>query len=181
MSKLFSELYNYFKETYFSPDLTAIENFETYDIQRFLPYLVVGLCAGVFIAVCITYYCHAYLGSVVRALYKADAFSEKNAKSLDEIGCNKYFIRKNLCKATVLSKYVKSDTELNGEKDAANARFYIAEQDKYIADKRFKEVKGGKLMLVITFILCLAGCFALLTAIPEILQLADNLINMTKG
>lgn len=180
MSKLFEELYNYFKETYFTPDLSAIENFETYDVQRFLPYLVVGLCAGVFIASCITYYCHHYLGRVVRKLYKAEAFTQESAKSLDEIECNKFLIRKNLYKDTVLSKYVKSTTEIKNSKEAATPLYYIKEEDKYIADKRFKKVRGGKLSLILTFILCLIGCFGLLFLIPQILQLADNVINLTQ-
>ena len=181
MSKLFEELYIYFKETYFTPDLSAIENFETYDIQRFLPYLVVGLCAGVFIAACITYYCQDYLGRAVRRLYKANAFDENCAKTLDEIECNKFLIRRNLYKDTVLSKYVKATTEINSGKDACTARFYLKEEDKYIADKRFKKMRGGKLSLVLVFFLCLIGCFGLLFLIPQILQLADNVINLSKG
>lgn len=181
MNNPLKEIYYNLKEVYFSPDLTAIKNFDTYDIQRFLPYLAVGICAGVFIAVCIMYYNHEYLGRVVRKLYRAGAFSINDAKSLTDIGCNKYLIRKNLLRDTVLAKYVKPTTEIKTEKDAYEALFYIPEDDKYIADKRFKEVKGGKLTILFTFIICFFGCFALLFMIPQILQLADNLITMIKG
>lgn len=180
MKELFKELYNYFKETYFSPDLTAIQSFDTYDIQRFYPIFVVGLCIGVFIAVCISYYHHQHLGRVVRKLYNSASFSQGSAKKLSDIGCDSYFIRRNLCRDTVLSKYVKSDTELKHNSDAKNASFYLVEEDKYIADKRFKEVKGGKLVIIITFFVCLLGCFALLRIIPELVQLADNILLMTK-
>lgn len=180
MKELFTNLYNYFKETYFSPDLSAIENFDTYDIQRFMPLIVVGLCVGVFIAVCGGYYHHQYLGRVVRKLYKAQAFDEKSAKSLKDIGCDSFFIKRNLTRETVLSKYVKPVEELTDIKSASNALFYLKEEDKYIADKRFKEIKGGKLVIIFAFLLCLFGCFGLLLILPDVFQLADNVINMTK-
>ena len=112
MNNPLKEIYYNLKETYFSPDLTAIENFDTYDAQRFMPYLVIGLCIGVFISVCIMYYNHQFLGQVVRKLYKAGAFSPAEAKTLSEIGENKYLIRKNLMRDTVLAKYVKPTTEI---------------------------------------------------------------------
>lgn len=181
MNNPLKEVYYYLKETYFSPDLTAIQNFDTYDAQRFLPYLAVGICAGVFIAVCIMYYNHHYLGRVVRKLYKAECFFESSAKSLSDIGCNKYLIRKNLLRDTVLAKYVKPTSEIKTHKDAYEALYYIPEDLKYIADKRFKEVKGGKLTVLLAFIICFFGCFALLFMIPQILQFADNLITVIKG
>ena len=178
MNNPLKEIYYYLKETYFSPDLSAIQNFDTYDAERFLPYIAIGISLGVFIAVCIMYYNHHYLGRVVRKLYKSDAFCAQNAKNLTEIGCNKYLIRKNLMKDTVLSKYVKPTTEIKSEKDAYEAMYYIPEEVKYIADKRFKEVKGGKLTILLAFIVCFFGCFALLFLIPQVLQFADNLINI---
>lgn len=177
----FEELYYYLKFTYFSPDLSAIKNFETYDIQRFLPYLVIGLCGGVFIAVCGSYYVSHYLGSVVRALYKSRAFTEKEAKSLDELCCNKLLIRRALFKESVISKYVKSTTPLESISDAKSALFYLPEDTKYIADKRFKASRLGKLLPVVAFFICFFACFALLLIIPEVLQFADNLITVTKG
>ncbi len=181
MSNPIKEVYYYLKETYFSPDFSAIQNFDTYDVERFLPYLAVGICAGIFIAACIYYYCNDYLGRVVRRLYKAEAFSPEKAKSLNDINYNKYLIRKNLAKDTLLAKYVKATSEISKPQDCENALFYIPEDVKYIADKRFKAVKGGKLSLLITFIICFFACFALLFLIPQILQFADNLITITKG
>ena len=55
----------YLNEKYFSPDLTAIENYDTTDIQRFLPLMIVGVCIGTFLATCISYYHGHFLGSVV--------------------------------------------------------------------------------------------------------------------
>ncbi len=178
---LFEELYNYFYQTYFSPDLSAIKNFETYDIERFLPFLIVGLCGGVFFAVCGSYYVSHYLGKVVRSLYSRRAFSPEAALTLDELELNQPLIRRSLFRDTVVSKYVKPIEPLNSAVDAKTARFYIVEETRFIADKRFKESKLGIKLIVITFFICLAACFGLLFIVPEIIQLADNVITMTKG
>ena len=132
---LFEELAAYFEEKYFSPDLSHIQNYDATDVQRFLPFLIVGLCVGTFLAICFSYYHNHYLGKVVRKLYKEEAFSKETAKTLDEIGCNKFFIRRNLAKDSVLAKYVKPADEIKNQKDAKEAKFYIVEEDKYIADK----------------------------------------------
>lgn len=166
----------YLTDKYFSPDLSNITNFDTTDVQRFLPWMIVGICAGIFLAVCFSYYHGQYLGSVVRRLYKADAFSPESAKGLSEIGCNKALIRRALRRETVLSKYVKTADDIR----AKDARFYITEDQKYIADKRFKAVRGGKLSLILAFILCFAACFVLLYWVPDVLQFADNVLNMLK-
>lgn len=176
----FKELYYYLNEKYFSPDLSAIENFDTYDIERFLPFIVPALCIGIFIAVCASHYVSHYLGKVVRALYRAGAFSPAEAKTLDELSLNKPLIRRSLYRETIVSKYVKPADELKDKEDTKTARFYIPEEQKYIADKRFKESKLGFKLIVITFFICLFLCFGLLYIIPDVLQLADNVITMTK-
>lgn len=180
LKNTFSELAAYFEEKYFSPDLSGITNYDTTDVQRFLPLLIIGLCAGTFLGICMSYYHGHYLGRVVRKLYKAEAFSPENAKSLKDIGCNSFFIRRNLTRDTVLSKYVKPTTEIKNQKEAENTSFYIIEEKKYIADKRFKESRGGKLTIAVSFVICFIICFLLLYFIPDVLQLADNAINMLK-
>ena len=178
---LLNQLYDYFYTTYFSPDLSGIQNFETYDVQRFLPFLAVGLCAGAFIAICGSYYVSHYLGKVVRALYSRRIFSPDTAMTLDELELNKPLIRRSLYRETVVSKYVKPTEEIKNAEDAKTARFYIIEESRFIADKRFKESKLGIKLIVISFFICLFACFGLLYITPEILQLADNVITITKG
>ncbi|MBQ9133047.1 MAG: hypothetical protein IJX64_00790 [Clostridia bacterium] len=176
LAYLWEGLKEYYTETYFSPDLSAITSFDTTDVQRFLPLMIFGICFGIFIAVCISYYHGQYLGEVVRRLYKLDAFAPECAKPLAEIGCDKFFIRRALRRDTVLAKYVKTADDVK----AKDARFYIVEEQKYIADKRFKSVRGGMLSLVLAFIICTAVCLILLYFVPDVLQLADNLYNMLK-
>ena len=164
----------YLNEKYFSPDLTAIENYDTTDIQRFLPLLIVGVCIGTFLATCISYYHGHYLGSVVRNLYKRDAFTPESALPLSEIGCDKLLIRRSLARDSVLAKYVKPV----GDAKEKGTAFYILEEQKYIADKRFKSVRFGKWMLLWSFLLCTAACFVLLYLTPDMLQLLDNAITL---
>ena len=173
---LWEGLKEYYTETYFSPDLSGITSFDTTDVQRLLPLMIAGICLGVFLAFCFSYYHGQYLGNVVRRLYKLDAFSPERAKPLSEIGCDKFLIRSALRRETVLSKYVKTEDDVKDK----NARFYILEEQKYIADKRFKAVRGGKLSLLLAFIICTAACLILLYIVPDVLQLADNLYNMLK-
>ena len=144
MKGFFEELTDTLKENYY-PDLSGIQNYDMTDVQRLLPIMIVGLCIGVFIASCVYYYHSHFLGSVVRALYKACAFSAADAKTLAEIGCDKRLIKKALGRENLLSRYVKR-AETDGE-----ARYFIPEDDKYIADKRFKEVKGGLWTLLVIF------------------------------
>ena len=166
MQELFKNLQEYFAEAY---AFEHIQNFDMTDVRRFLPLAVIGLAIGVFIAICVSYYHGQYLGTVVRALYRADAFDEKRAVTPDSVGCDKALYRRAIRKNLVLSKYVKS---------TADGRWYIPEADKYIADKRFKAVRGGIATLVIAFILCAVGCIVLLDIRPEVLLLADNAIGM---
>lgn len=175
MKNVFEELAVYLKETYFSPDFTGINNYDMTDVARFLPLMVVGLCIGVFVASCVYYYHSHFLGSVVRALYKAGAFCEAEARTLAEVGSDKRLIKRALGRENLLSRYVK---RVDGE---GEARYFIPESDKYIADKRFKEVRGGKAMLLIIFLICFFGCFALLIALPQFLQLFDNAVTMIKS
>lgn len=166
MFGLFADLKAYFAETY---SFDYVQNFDMTDAGRLLPIAVVGLAIGVFLAVCISYYHGQFLGKIVRRLYRAGAFSEGSAVTLASIGCDTALFRRSIQKNFVLSKYVRS---------TADGRFFIPEEDKYIADKRFKAVRGGLWSLVISFVLCLVGCIFLLDALPEVLQLADNAIGM---
>lgn len=177
---MFAELIEYFRVKYFSPDLSTVVNFDATDTERFLPFLIVGISLGIFAAACIYYYNSEYLGRVVRALYKAGAFTKEDGKTLDELGCNHKAVRKNLVTYTVLSRYVKPCEPINGKEDAKTARFYLVEETKYIADKRFKPVKGGLKTLALLFVVCAALCFFLLYYTPDVIQFLDNAIGLIK-
>lgn len=178
LSNLFSELSEYFKEKYFSPDLGDLQYLDGDSAVRFLPLCVVGICAGIFIAALIYYYNAQFLGKTVRKLYAADAFSPAKAKTLDEIGCNKRAVCRNLRRDTVLSKYVVPVEPLQHKADVELARFYIPEEKRLAAIKRYKEVRGGLRSLLLLFVLCTALCFFLLYYAPDAVRLADNAIGL---
>lgn len=178
LSNLFSELSDYFKEKYFSPDLGDLQYLDGDSAVRFLPLCIVGICAGIFIAALIYYYNAQFLGRTVRKLYAAGAFSPAEAKTLEEIGCNKRAVRRNLLHDTVLAKYVVPVEPIQHKADVEIARFYIPEEKRLVADKRYKEVRGGLRSLVLLFILCTALCFVLLYYAPDVVRLADNAIGL---
>ena len=178
---LASEIAEYFREKYFSPDLVDLKNFDGVAIGQSLPYLCLCVCAGIFFAALISYYNGAFLGRVVRELYNTASFREEDAKTLEELGCNHPLIRRNLRSGSVLSKYVKPATPIQTDEDIKTAKFYLAEETKFIADKRYKAFRGGKRMLILLFVLCVAAYFFLLYYLPDAVRLADNAINMIQN
>ena len=173
----FAELGDYLGEKYFSPDLGDLNYLNSDAAVRFLPLCIVGLCAGIFLAALIYYYNCEYLGRAVRRLYTAGAFSPEEAKTLAEIRCDSRAYRKNLRRDTVLSKYVRPA----GEDGASeSARYYIPEDRRATALKRYKPLHGGIASLIGILIACVALCFILLYYTPDVVRLADNAIGLIK-
>lgn len=172
----FAELGDYLGEKYFSPDLGDLNYLNSDAAVRFLPLCIVGLCAGIFIAALIYYYNCEYLGRAVRRLYAAGAFAPAEAKTLAEIRCGGRAYRKNLRRGTVLSKYVvPAETE-----SGAEPRYYIPEDRRATALKRYKPLHGGVAALFGILIACAALCFILLYYTPDVVRLADNAIGLIK-
>lgn len=172
----FAELGDYLGEKYFSPDLGDLNYLDSDAAVRFLPLCIVGLCAGIFIAALIYYYNCEYLGRAVRRLYAAGAFTPAEAKTLAEIRCGGRAYRKNLRRETVLSKYVVPAEAEGG----AEPRYYIPEDRRTTALKRYKPLHGGVAALIGILIACAALCFILLYYTPDVVRLADNAIGLIK-
>ena len=172
----FAELGDYLGEKYFSPDLGDLNYLDSDAAVRFLPLCIVGLCAGIFIAALIYYYNYEYLGRAVRRLYAAGAFTPAEAKTLAEIRCGGRAYRKNLRRETVLSKYVVPAEAEGG----AEPRYYIPEDRRTTALKRYKPLHGGVAALIGILIACAALCFILLYYTPDVVRLADNAIGLIK-
>ena len=172
---LFADLGDYFGEKYFSPDLGDLSYLNGDAAVRFLPLCIVGLCAGIFIAALIYYYNCEYLGRAVRRLYAEGAFSPAEAKTLAEVGCDRRAYRKQLGRDSVLAKYVRAADE-----GGAETRYYIPEERRAVALKRYKPLHGGIATLVGILIACAALCFILLYYTPDAVRLADNAIGLIK-
>lgn len=175
-TSFFTELADYLKETYFSPDLGDLSYFDGDTTVRFLPICIVGICAGIFIAALIYYYNCEYLGRAIRRLYAAEAFDPVTAKTLAEIRCDTHAYRMNLRRETVLSKYMCRV----GDGKTSPARYYIPEERREEALKRYKPMHGGIATLFGIFIACFALCFILLYYDPDVVRLADNAIGLIK-
>ena len=84
---LFEELWEYFEETYFSPEIPALDNldFGTGTLVS-LKTILVGLTIGLILASFITIYNKRYIGSFIRTLLAEECLDPKRAKTLEELG-----------------------------------------------------------------------------------------------
>ncbi len=84
---LFEELWEYFEETYFSPEIPKLDNFDfgTGTLVS-LKTILVGLTLGLIFASFITIYNKRYIGKFVRKLLSEECLSKESAKTLGELG-----------------------------------------------------------------------------------------------
>ncbi len=148
-----------------------------------LNYILIGLYIGIVAGLALMCYRKVHLGKAVRAILKAEAFSEESAKSPAELGIGKSFtlvraLRKR--KFGSLVKIVGVDIEAK-RPDFSAERYYIPEDLKYRAEDRYSR-RGTSIATVVIWALLLIPLFLFLRfAIPELLQLLDNAITMMKG
>ena len=106
---LFEELWEYFEETYFSPELPALDNldFGTGTLVS-LKTILVGLTIGLVLASFITIYNKRFIGSFVRKLLEAECLDKQSAKTLEELGYLKNpAIRQAIKTDKPLSRWIK--------------------------------------------------------------------------
>ncbi len=84
---LLEELWDYFNETYFSPEMPALENFSfgTGTLIS-LQTIILGLTVGLIIAAGSTLYSKRYIGDFVRKVIYEECFDAKRAKTLYDLG-----------------------------------------------------------------------------------------------
>lgn len=87
---LFQELYEYFDETYFSPDIPHLDNisFGTGTLIS-LKMILIGITLGLIFASFITIYNKRYIGGFIRKLLKEGCHDASSAKTLEELGYSK--------------------------------------------------------------------------------------------
>ena len=106
---LFEELWEYFDETYFSPEIPTLENFSlgTGTLVS-LKTILVGLTIGLIFASFITIYNKRYIGGFVRKLLSEECLDRKSAKTIEELGYIKNFgIRNALRSDKPLSRWIR--------------------------------------------------------------------------
>ncbi len=109
MSELFVELFDYFNDTYFSPEVPVLENFSfgTGTLIS-LRMILIGFTFGLILASFITIYNKRYIGGFVRKLLSEECFSHGSAKTLSELGyINNPIIRFSLRTGSPLSRWAR--------------------------------------------------------------------------
>lgn len=84
---LLEELWNYFDETYFSPEMPYLENFSfgTGTLIS-LQTIILGITLGIIVAAGSTLYSKRYIGDFVRKVIYEECFDAQRAKTLYDLG-----------------------------------------------------------------------------------------------
>lgn len=204
---LFSELWEYFSEKYFTPQYGDYEHITVgTSAMVSLRTIVFGFFIGINIAAILAIYNKRFLGDFVRTLISSDAFSPETAKTLTELGYIKNTtIRSELRRGATLRRVVKCVEEEEylagleekrrefeaaehprGEKfketrfaiDFATAHFYIPEKDKYTAEIKFEKKGTNWLTFAAVFVLSLLLVVLMFWLTPEMLQMLDNFLSI---
>lgn len=147
-----------------------------------LNYILIGLYVGIVVGLVVMCYRKGHMGKAVRAILKAEAYSEESAKTPEELGLAK---SRTLLRALRLGKFgglVKSVgfDPLDKKPDYSAERYYIPEDRRYQAEDRYSR-RGVGIPMVIFWAIFLIPVFMLLRfAIPELLQMLDNFISGLK-
>jgi gas vesicle protein len=87
---LFEELWEYFVDTYFSPDMPYLENIDMGTGSLIsLRTIIFGLTIGIVIAAACSIFNKRYVGDFVRKVIYEECFSKESAKTLYELGYQK--------------------------------------------------------------------------------------------
>lgn len=155
------------------------------ETASFVRNIILAMCAGILLAALCTMYQRYIPGGFIRALLRAEAFSEENAKTLAELGYEKnIFIRFELRFGTLLLKHLHFTDENNTAANentkrscpTQNARFYIPEELKYRAELRYDTKGSGPLQFIITVFLTGGIAVILIKTIPLILSFVDAIL-----
>lgn len=204
---LFEELWEYFVEKYFTPDLVGFENldFSTSSIVT-LQTVIIGLTLGIVIASGISIFDRGYMGAFVRTLIENEVFSPDKAVLLSDIGFHKSMpIRSSIKRGRIFKGWVKcveeeeylaemqkkrEEYEANPEKSKSafkmqpfkinvdTMHFYIPEEKQYKAEVKFNGRGSNIVTFIFVAIVALALCVLTIRFLPELLRMLDNFISM---
>lgn len=172
--------------------------FENFDIDvnsSALPFLIWAICIGIAIGVLLSMICRVYSHRIVKAAVDSGADSEKNARTITEMGLgNKWIIRRMLRTDSGLRRILccvneaefpePKKTKFFGERTVKTpfdtARFYLPEEKRITAELRFpEEAHPVRNCILAAAALVLVG-FLLMTVIPELLTMTDNFVTQVK-
>jgi len=181
---------------------TEYVNLEFHNTFITLKLVLIGLYAGLLIALIMSYYRNIYLGALVRKLLKKEALSEETALTLKEAEVNAgYFMKKALKEGGTLRRYINicggtSPKEISKVKqkirsffgletkpqnyDFDTMKLYIPEEIKYKADIAFERGNLSPMLLIIFAAILTAIFVGINLVIPELLTMLDNFITIIK-
>ena len=139
--------------------------------------LIFAIAVGIILAAFYMAYQKQVPGAIVRAILRAEAFSEENAKTAEELGLTKnFFIRHELKKNQTLKRLIKRVKTVETEGEDAVVRYYIPEDLKYRAEIRYDKKGNGLFGLIFTIVATVGLCILLIKLLPAILSLFDYII-----
>ena len=106
---LIEELWEYFVDKYFSPELPYMENisFGTGTLLS-LRWIIIGIDIGIIFAAACSFYNKRYIGNFIRKLIKTETLDIEHAKTLGELGeLKSYGIRHAISSRGTLTRWVR--------------------------------------------------------------------------
>ncbi|MBE6604460.1 MAG: hypothetical protein E7639_01985 [Ruminococcaceae bacterium] len=138
--------------------------------------VVLGLCAGLLLAMLYTLYLRVVPGSLARALLQRNANTPERAQALDSLHLPlRGFVVASLAHNTTLQRLVKiaPHTEADGGKEKSPARYYIPEENVFRAESLYSK-RGNP---IIQLFLALFGCTALAVLLCKLIPVALSMID----
>ncbi len=141
--------------------------------------IVWAIIAGFAIAAFVCLYNRVFLGRFVAYLIKNKANSSESAKSMKDAAMSNLFLKSALKSGGLFTKIVRTDEE--NKSDIENVRFYIPEENTLRADRLYAHNGASPVSLLISFVLLIILAAIVYIALPELLQMAENFVEMIKA
>jgi len=130
---LIEELWEYFNETYFSPDMPYLENISFGSGTLIsMQTIILGITIGIIVASASSIYSKRYIGEFVRKVIYEECFDARSAKTLYDLGYLKSPGVRNAIKSYgSLSRWIRcvEEDEFFAEIEKKRAEFEAAHQD----------------------------------------------------
>ncbi len=132
---------------------------------------------GIIIATVIIVINKNLIGGLVKALLRDKIDTPEKAKTLPELGFGKKgMLAYCLRDGSTLRNTVSLEVGEDGEK-----RYYITDEKSYRASSLYNRRGASPFAVVLAAVLATVLGIALLTVVPDLIQMATNLINKIKG
>lgn len=144
------------------------------DTGSSLEKVIWAVFVGIVIASFMLWYSKGYIGRVARILQKQEIHTPDAAKTVSELGCDNFFMRRALRnKYSALRKVVYStvDKEKLSKEDFSKARFYIPEEQKNRAYFKYRGNNTNLVVVLIVIVVMFIMANLCIMYIPKILEM----------